>query len=102
MSHKRMILALGLLLGLAFTTVSAQTTERGAATGTAETASKNVVQVAASNPDFSTLVSAVKAADLATTLSGAGPFTVFAPTNAAFESLPPDLVTHLLLPCNKA
>ncbi len=48
----------------------------------------NIVGVAAANPDFSTLVAAVKAANLVETLSGAGPFTVFAPTNAAFEKLP--------------
>ncbi|SHJ63104.1 Uncaracterized surface protein containing fasciclin (FAS1) repeats [Hymenobacter daecheongensis DSM 21074] len=50
-------------------------------------AAQNVVQVAQSNPDFSTLVAAVVKADLATTLSGAGPFTVFAPNNAAFAKL---------------
>ena len=48
---------------------------------------KNVVEVAQANPDFSILVEAVVAADLVSTLSGPGPFTVFAPTNAAFASL---------------
>ena len=48
---------------------------------------KNVVQLAQSNPDLSILVEAIVAADLATTLSGPGPFTVFAPTDAAFASL---------------
>lgn len=47
-----------------------------------------VVEVAQGNPEFSTLVEAVTAADLAGTLNGAGPFTVFAPTNAAFDKLP--------------
>ncbi|MWV29163.1 fasciclin domain-containing protein [Aurantiacibacter rhizosphaerae] len=47
-----------------------------------------IVEVAQGNPDFSTLVSAVTAADLGETLSGDGPFTVFAPTNAAFDALP--------------
>ncbi|MFN4297515.1 MAG: fasciclin domain-containing protein [Brevundimonas sp.] len=47
-----------------------------------------VVEVAQGNPEFSTLVEAVTAADLAGTLNGAGPFTVFAPTNAAFEKIP--------------
>jgi uncharacterized surface protein with fasciclin (FAS1) repeats len=51
--------------------------------------SQNIVQVAQSNADFSTLVAAVVKADLATTLSGAGPFTVCAPTNAAFAKLAP-------------
>jgi uncharacterized surface protein with fasciclin (FAS1) repeats len=50
-------------------------------------ANKNIVQTAQALPDFSILVEAVVAADLATTLSGAGPFTVFAPTNAAFAAL---------------
>lgn len=47
-----------------------------------------IVEVAQGNPDFSTLVSAVTSAELAETLSGAGPYTVFAPTNAAFEKIP--------------
>jgi len=49
---------------------------------------QNIVQVAASNPQFSTLVSLVKKAGLVKTLSGKGPFTVFAPTNAAFAKVP--------------
>ncbi len=61
-----------------------------------------IVEVAQGNPDFSTLVAAVVAADLAETLSGEGPFTVFAPTNAAFEALPAGLLEKLLLPENKA
>ena len=63
--------------------------------------SQTVVDVAAANPQFSTLVSAVKAAGLADTLSGAGPFTVFAPTNDAFAKLPPGTVDSLLKPENK-
>jgi uncharacterized surface protein with fasciclin (FAS1) repeats len=55
-----------------------------------------IVEVAQSNPDFSTLVSAVSAAGLAETLSGDGPFTVFAPTNAAFEKLPAGTLDSLL------
>lgn len=62
---------------------------------------QTVVDVAASNADFSTLVAAVKAADLAGTLSGDGPFTVFAPTNAAFDALPDGTVASLLEPQNK-
>lgn len=50
-------------------------------------ASKNIVEIAAGNENFSTLVAAVKAAGLVDTLSGEGPFTVFAPTNAAFDKL---------------
>ena len=64
--------------------------------------SKSIVEVAAGNPDFSTLVAAVKAAGLVDTLSGAGPFTVFAPTNAAFAKLPKGTVEDLLKPENKA
>jgi uncharacterized surface protein with fasciclin (FAS1) repeats len=59
-----------------------------------------IVDVAAGNPDFSTLVAAVKAAGLVETLSGDGPFTVFAPTNAAFEKLPAGTVDGLLKPEN--
>ncbi len=64
--------------------------------------SKTIVEVAAGNPDFSTLVAAVKAAGLVDTLTGAGPFTVFAPTNAAFAKLPKGTVEDLLKPENKA
>ncbi len=60
-----------------------------------------ITDVAMGNPDFSTLVTAVKAADLVETLSGDGPFTVFAPTNAAFEKLPAGTVDGLLKPENK-
>jgi uncharacterized surface protein with fasciclin (FAS1) repeats len=69
---------------------------------TAKAADETVVAIAAGNPDFSTLVAAIKAADLAETLSGAGPFTVFAPTNAAFDKLPKGTVEDLLKPENKA
>ena len=55
-----------------------------------------IVDVAAGNPDFSTLVAAVKAAGLVETLSGEGPFTVFAPTNEAFAKLPEGKVDSLL------
>jgi len=57
-------------------------------TSTTTAAQQNIVQIAASNPDFSTLVTAVTAAGLGDTLSGTGPFTVFAPTNAAFAKIP--------------
>jgi uncharacterized surface protein with fasciclin (FAS1) repeats len=61
-----------------------------------------IVGVASSISDFSTLVAAVKAAGLVDTLSGPGPFTVFAPTNAAFAKLPKGTVETLLKPENKA
>jgi uncharacterized surface protein with fasciclin (FAS1) repeats len=58
--------------------------------------SKTIVDIAAGNPDFSTLVAALKAAGLVETLSGKGPFTVFAPTNEAFAKLPEGKVSSLL------
>jgi uncharacterized surface protein with fasciclin (FAS1) repeats len=63
---------------------------------------KDVVDIAIGSPDHTTLVAAVKAADLVTTLKSAGPFTVFAPTNAAFDKLPEGTVANLLKPENKA
>ncbi len=60
-----------------------------------------IVDVAAGNADFETLVAAVTAADLVDTLSGTGPYTVFAPTDAAFDALPEGLLDALLLPENK-
>ena len=64
--------------------------------------SKNIVENAAGSADHTTLVTAVKAADLAGTLSGAGLFTVFAPTNAAFDKLPAGTVATLVKPESKA
>ena len=61
----------------------------------------NIVAVAQGNEEFSTLVAAITAAGLGDALSGEGPFTVFAPTNAAFEALPEGLLEKLLLPENK-
>ena len=63
---------------------------------------KNVVGVAVGSPDHSTLVTAVKAAELVDALSNAGPFTVFAPTNAAFDALPAGTVEGLLEPAKKS
>ncbi len=62
---------------------------------------KDVVKVAVASPDHTTLVAALKAADLVNALSNAGPFTVFAPNNAAFEKLPKGTVDELLKPENK-
>lgn len=67
-----------------------------------EVSNPNVVQTAAASPDHSTLVAAVQAADLVDALSNAGPFTVFAPTNEAFDALPAGTVDHLLKPANKS
>jgi uncharacterized surface protein with fasciclin (FAS1) repeats len=64
--------------------------------------SKNIIQNAVNSKDHTTLVAAVKAADLVDTLSSAGPFTVFAPTNAAFAKLPAGTIPTLLKPENKS
>lgn len=73
--------------------------EQGVMVGGAKmVASKNIVENAAGSSDHTTLVSAVKAAGLAETLSGTGPFTVFAPTNEAFDKLPAGTVENLLKP----
>jgi uncharacterized surface protein with fasciclin (FAS1) repeats len=76
------------------TSSPAETTEAAAEVGT-------IVDVAAGNPDFETLVAAVTAAELGETLSGEGPFTVFAPTNDAFAALPEGTLDTLLEPANK-
>ncbi len=65
------------------------------------TKSPDIVTIAASNDQFSTLVAAVSAADLVGTLQGPGPFTLFAPTNEAFAALPAGTVETLLKPENK-
>lgn len=64
-------------------------------------ASNTVVDIAIGSPDHTTLVAAVSAAGLVETLSGTGPFTIFAPTNAAFEALPAGTVDNLLKPESK-
>lgn len=64
--------------------------------------SKNIIENAINSKDHTTLVAAVKAAGLVETLEGAGPFTVFAPTNKAFDMLPKGTVENLLKPENKA
>jgi uncharacterized surface protein with fasciclin (FAS1) repeats len=57
---------------------------------------KNIIETAVENPQFSTLVTAIKAADLVETFSGSGPFTVFAPTNDAFEKIPAETLEAVL------
>ncbi len=69
--------------------------------GAAMYPSKNIVENAVNSKDHTTLVAAVKAAGLVDTLASPGPFTVFAPTNAAFAKLPPGTVDTLLKPENK-
>ena len=70
--------------------------------GAAMYPTKNIVENAVNSKDHTTLVAAVKAAGLVDTLSGKGPFTVFAPTNAAFDKLPAGTVETLVKPENKA
>ncbi|MCW5747863.1 MAG: fasciclin domain-containing protein, partial [Alphaproteobacteria bacterium] len=65
-------------------------------------ATPDIVDTAVGAGQFNTLVAALKAADLVATLKGPGPFTVFAPTDAAFRKLPPGTVENLLKPQNKA
>lgn len=69
--------------------------------GAAMYPSKNIIENAVNSADHTTLVAAVKAAGLVETLSGPGPFTVFAPTNAAFDKLPKGTVDTLVKPENK-
>ncbi len=83
--------------------VLAQMSEKTVTVGGAPMySSKNIIQNAVNSKDHTTLVAAVKAAGLVDTLEGAGPFTVFAPTNAAFAKLPAGTVDTLLKPENKA
>lgn len=79
-----------------------QTTETSTNTSTTEeAAATNIVVLAQNTPELSTLVSAVQAADLVETLQGTGPYTVFAPTNDAFNALPAGTLDTLLEPANK-
>lgn len=74
---------------------------QGQASVVDEKSQKNVVQIAVGSPDHTTLVTALKAGDRVDPLANPGPFTVFAPTNAAFAKLPPGTVESLLKPENK-
>jgi uncharacterized surface protein with fasciclin (FAS1) repeats len=83
-----------------------QATDQAASTSQPEptpaSTENNIVNVAVGSPDHTTLVAAVKAADLVDDLTNVGPFTVFAPTNAAFEKLPAGTVEGLLKPEKKS
>ncbi|MFN0218820.1 MAG: fasciclin domain-containing protein [Hyphomicrobium sp.] len=92
-------LTFGVLAAPTFAEMKEKTVEVG---GAAMFPSKNIIENAVNSKDHTTLVAAVKAAGLVDTLSGKGPFTVFAPTNEAFEKLPKDTVPTLLKPENKA
>lgn len=109
---KSQLVALGLIaLFTACQSSTEQSTTQEATTESADVAGqsavqdddsqKDVVKVAIASPDHTTLVKAVQAAELVDALSNAGPFTVFAPTNAAFDKLPAGTVEDLLKPENK-
>ena len=91
------ILTLGVASG-----VSAQSMDNPMVGGAAMYKAKNIVENAVNSKDHTTLVAAVKAAGLVDTLMSAGPFTVFAPVNSAFDALPAGTVATLLKPENKA
>lgn len=92
----------GVLLATAGFPAGAKTMKDPMVGGAAMYPSKTIVENAANSKDHTTLVAAVKAAGLVDTLSGRGPFTVFAPTNAAFDRLPAGTVATLVKPENKA
>lgn len=97
---KKIILSVAALIVMALSTqVYAQ--KNPMVGGAAMYASKDIVDNAVNSKDHTTLVAAVKAAGLVETLKGAGPFTVFAPTNEAFDKLPDGTVATLLKPENK-
>jgi uncharacterized surface protein with fasciclin (FAS1) repeats len=101
MNRTRLASALALSLVLA-TAASAGNMKNPMVGGAAMYSTKDIVDNAVNSKDHTTLVAAVKAAGLVDTLKGAGPFTVFAPTNAAFAALPAGTVDTLLKPENKA
>jgi len=92
--------ALSAMLGVAAVS-GAYAQENPMVGGAAMFADKNIVENAVNSADHTTLVAAVQAAGLVETLSGEGPFTVFAPVNTAFEALPAGTVENLLLPESK-
>ena len=102
MKTNRFITTACVALAMIFGTVaSAQKEKTVMVGGAAMYPSKNIIENAVNSKDHTTLVAAVKAADLVETLSGPGPFTVFAPTNAAFDKLPKGTVETVLKPENK-
>jgi len=99
------VFAMAVVFGFNANNVSAQTMSGDGnpmVGGAAMYKNKDIIDNAVNSKDHTTLVAAVKAADLVATLKGKGPFTVFAPTNAAFEMLPAGTVETVLKPENKA
>jgi uncharacterized surface protein with fasciclin (FAS1) repeats len=88
-------LALGTVACSSDSTSSSDTTAKANASTTMPVKSETIVEIASANADFSTLVGALKTAGLVETLSGKGPFTVFAPTNEAFAKLPAGTLASL-------
>ena len=101
MKTRKIVLKAFLGLALVFG-VSAMAQKSKMVGGAAMLPAKNIIENAVNSKDHTTLVAAVKAAGLVETLSSKGPFTVFAPTNAAFDKLPKGTVETLLKPENKA
>ncbi|TAE61202.1 MAG: fasciclin domain-containing protein [Bacteroidetes bacterium] len=102
---KRTGIALALFLSLLMVHAQAQcqnSHHSNASSSAQKSSGKTIIDLALGSQNLSTLVAAVKAAGLVETLSGKGPFTVFAPTNTAFSALPAGTVEHLLRPENKA
>ncbi len=89
-------------LGFALTATTVFAAENPIVGGKEMFPTKNIVENASQSADHTTLVAAVKAAELVKTLEGKGPFTVFAPTNEAFKALPEGTVETLLKPENKS
>jgi uncharacterized surface protein with fasciclin (FAS1) repeats len=96
------VLATAAVLGLGFVAAPSFAGGPVMVGGAPMYAEKNIIENAVNSKDHTTLVAAVKAAGLVDTLSGPGPFTVFAPVNAAFDALPAGTVDNLLKPENKA
>jgi uncharacterized surface protein with fasciclin (FAS1) repeats len=109
MNHTRILASAALLVSTSFGVALADSMMSGSMKmsdpmvgGAAMYPSKTIVANAVNSKDHTTLVAAVKAAGLVSTLSGPGPFTVFAPTNEAFDKLPKGTVATLVKPANKA
>lgn len=99
--HKLASIALSVAMGTVMSLTAVSSFAQVMVGGAPMLASKDIIDNAVNSKDHTTLVAAVKAAGLVDTLKGPGPFTVFAPTNAAFAALPPGTVDTLLKPENK-
>ena len=100
--HKLASIGMAISMGMALTMSAAPSLAQVMVGGAPMLTSRDIIDNAVNSKDHTTLVAAVKAAGLVETLKGPGPFTVFAPTNAAFAALPAGTVDTLLKPENKA